>query len=83
MAISFRKREATEKIVVLIKDTAFVDYKSYYKYCRCQGELDIAFTTLWMLMELFIKQETMKRSLGGNMMTTPLFILWYKVTARK
>jgi hypothetical protein len=41
MAISFRKREATEKIVVLIKDTTFVDYKSYYKYCRCQGELDI------------------------------------------
>ena len=41
MAINFRKREATEKIVVLIKDTSFVNYKSYYKYCRCQGELDI------------------------------------------
>lgn len=40
MAINFRKREATDNIVILIKDTTFVDYRSYYKYCRCQGELD-------------------------------------------
>ena len=39
--INFKSRKATDKIIILIKDTAFMDYDSYFKHCRCQGELDI------------------------------------------
>lgn len=38
--IEFRKREATEHIVVLIKDTCCVSYESFYKFRRRMGELD-------------------------------------------
>lgn len=38
--LKFRKRETTEKIVVLIKDTECENYEAYYKKMRRKGEFD-------------------------------------------
>ena len=38
--LKFRKRETTEKIVVLITDTGCTEYEDYYKKCRRKGDFD-------------------------------------------
>lgn len=40
MVVEFKKRQATENIIILIKDTCCTTYENFYKKCRRLGELD-------------------------------------------
>lgn len=41
MIADFRKRVATDNIVILCMDTSCNTYEQFYKQCRRRGELDI------------------------------------------